>query len=261
MGAGGFVSWPVLLTAHFMGFPKLVMDSNALPGFTNRKLARFVDKAALTFEAAVPFFGGKGVVTGNPVRREFFDIPSRSPKDPVSVLIFGGSQGARAINNAMIEALPLLRENKAPLTIVHQSGEANFEDVRKGYEENDWQNVEIRPYISNMVEFFDQADVIICRAGATTCAEVAAAGKAAIMVPFPGAADDHQKKNAEAMAANGAVRVLVQSELNGETLARELTDLVSKPASIAEMGAAARKMARPDAATVTVDIIWGLKRK
>src|ERR1035437_2142121 len=109
VGAGGYVSGPVLLAAHFMGFSTLVMDSNALPGLTNRRLARFVAKAALTFEAAVPFFGNKAIVTGNPVRKEFFDIEPRETKYPLHILVFGGSQGARAINNAMLEALPLLR--------------------------------------------------------------------------------------------------------------------------------------------------------
>ena len=261
VGAGGYVSGPVLLTAHFMGFPTLVMDSNALPGFTNRQLARFVDKAALTFDAAIPFFGQKGVVTGNPVRKEFFNVTQRPVGESINLLIFGGSQGARAINDAMMAALPLLSGQSANLSITHQTGDSQFEAVRNGYAENGWPEADVRLYISNMVEAFDASDLIISRAGATTCAEVAAAGKAAIMVPFPDAADDHQRKNAEALAANGAARMLVQSELNGEALANELIDLISKPELIAEMGASARKMARPDAAKVAVDMIEELKRK
>ena len=261
VGAGGYVSGSVLLTAHFMGFPTLVMDSNALPGFTNRQLARFVDKAALTFDAAIPFFGQKGVVTGNPVRKEFFNVTQRPVGESINLLIFGGSQGARAINDAMMAALPLLSGQSANLSITHQTGDSQFEAVRNGYAENGWPEADVRPYISNMVEAFDASDLIISRAGATTCAEVAAAGKAAIMVPFPDAADDHQRKNAEALAANGAARMLVQSELNGEALANELIDLISKPELIAEMGASARKMARPDAAKVAVDMIEELKRK
>ena len=261
VGAGGYVSGPVLLTAHFMGFPTLVMDSNALPGFTNRQLARFVDKAALTFDAAIPFFGQKGVVTGNPVRKEFFNVTQRPVGESINLLIFGGSQGARAINDAMMAALPLLSGQSAKLSITHQTGDSQFEAVRNGYAENGWPEADVRPYISNMVEAFDASDLIISRAGATTCAEVAAAGKAAIMVPFPDAADDHQRKNAEALAVNGAARMLVQSELNGEALANELIDLISKPELIAEMGASARKMARPDAAKVAVDMIEELKRK
>jgi UDP-N-acetylglucosamine--N-acetylmuramyl-(pentapeptide) pyrophosphoryl-undecaprenol N-acetylglucosamine transferase len=261
VGAGGYVSGPVLMTAHFMGFPTLVMDSNALPGFTNRSLARFIDKAALAFEAAKPFFGDKGVVTGNPVRSEFFDIPMRPPSGQINLLIFGGSQGARAINDAMLGALPLLNGSKAMLAITHQSGESNYEAVRDGYKDAGWENADIRPYITQMVEAFDNADVIVCRSGATTCAEVAAAGKPAVMIPFPGAADDHQRKNAEAMAAKGAARMILQSELTAERLAAEIQDIARDPGALASMGVAARQMARPDAAEITVDLIEGLAAK
>jgi UDP-N-acetylglucosamine--N-acetylmuramyl-(pentapeptide) pyrophosphoryl-undecaprenol N-acetylglucosamine transferase len=237
------------------------MDSNALPGFTNRQLARFVDKAAITFEEAKHFFGTKGVVTGNPVRQEFFDIATREPGEQINLLIFGGSQGARAINDAMVAALPLLNGAVANLQITHQTGDASYDLVRSRYAENGWEDVDIRPYISNMVEAFDAADVIISRAGATTCAEVAAAGKAAIMIPFPGAADDHQRRNAEALVKKGAARMILQADLTGERLARELTTLIKEPKAIAEMGSAARKMARPDAAEATVDIIEQLSGK
>jgi len=258
VGAGGYVSGPVLMTAHFMGFPTLVMDSNALPGFTNRALARFVDKAALAFDAAKPFFGFKGSVTGNPVRPEFFDIPSREPSDRINLLIFGGSQGARAINNAMVDALPVLNGTKEKLSITHQTGENNYDFVREGYAKAGWENVDIRPYITNMVESFDQADLIICRSGATTCAEVAAAGKPAVMIPFPGAADDHQRKNAEAMAAEGAVKMILQSDLSADRLANEIRELADDNERLVSMGTAARKMARADAAEKTVNMIQEL---
>ena len=261
VGAGGYVSGPVLLTAHFWRIPTLVMDSNALPGFTNRRLARFVDKAALTFDAALPFFGGKGVVTGNPVRNEFFEIEPRAPKQPISLLIFGGSQGARAINEAMIAAMPILASRGAKLMIVHQTGESNFDEMRRAYDSSEWSNADVRPYISNMVEAFETADLILSRAGATTCAEAAAAGKAAIMVPLPGAADDHQRKNAEAMGEIGAARMILQSELSGERLADDIMGLINEPDAIKKMGAAARGIARPDAAKATVDLIENLKRR
>ena len=260
VGAGGYVSGPLLLTAHYSGYPTLVMDSNALPGFTNRRLARFVDKAALTFDAALPYFGRKGVVTGNPVRGEFFEIAAHEPVEPIHVLIFGGSQGARAINQAVIEMLPFLREHAAKFMVTHQTGELNYDEVRAAYAGHSWENVDIRAYISNMVESFDAADIIISRAGATTCAEVAAAGRAAIMVPLPGAADDHQRKNAEALAAKGAVRIILQSDLSGERLANELIDLAAEPEKITAMAEAARGLARPDAAKATVDLIEELNR-
>jgi UDP-N-acetylglucosamine--N-acetylmuramyl-(pentapeptide) pyrophosphoryl-undecaprenol N-acetylglucosamine transferase len=256
VGAGGYVSGPVLLMASLMRVPTLVMDSNALPGFTNRRLAPFVTKAALAFPDAVKFFGKKAVVTGNPVRHEFFDIAPKARDDnSFSVLIFGGSQGARAINNAMIDALKHLQVFKNKLQITHQTGETDFATVEKDYAENDWQTAKVRRYISDMVSEFAKTDLIISRAGATTCAEVCAAGRAAIMIPLPTAADDHQRKNAEALVNKGAARMVLQKDLNGEILAREITDLIEKPEMIAAMETAARKMARRDAAEVTVDLI------
>jgi len=261
VGAGGYVSGPVLMMAVVMGIPTLVMDSNALPGFTNRRLARFVDRAALTFQEALPFFGKKGTVTGNPVRKEFFEVKSKESGDQNTfVLIFGGSQGARPINNAMIGALEHLNGSRETMRIVHQTGEADFERVRTAYLERGWESADVRPYISDMMSEFEKANILICRAGATTCAEIAASGKAAIMIPLPTAADDHQRKNAEAMQNAGAAKMLVQDQLTPELLASTLNDLASSPETIAAMETAARKLAREDAAEATVNIIEELAR-
>ena len=257
VGAGGYVSGPVLLMAALMKVPTLVMESNALPGFTNRALARFIDKAAVSFEAALPYFRGKGIVTGNPVRREFFEIQPRQ-HDPsrIEVLIFGGSQGARAINEAMVAALPALESQREVLRITHQTGESDFEKVRQGYADAGWgEQSNVRRYIDDMVASFAQADLIICRAGATTSAELVAAGRAAIMIPFPLAADDHQRKNAEALEAAGAARMILQQELTGERLAAEINKLVSAPDEITRMEEASRRLARGDAAQATLELI------
>ncbi|MGQ0541349.1 MAG: undecaprenyldiphospho-muramoylpentapeptide beta-N-acetylglucosaminyltransferase [Blastocatellia bacterium] len=260
VGAGGYVSGPVLLMAAIMGVPTLVMDSNALPGFTNRKLARFVDKAALTFEEAVPYFGKKGVVTGNPVRREFFEVPPKQRTSDFHVLIFGGSQGARAINNAMADALGHLRESSEHLTVTHQTGENDFERIREAYRNSALAEADVRPFISDMFVEFGKADLVICRAGATTCAELAAAGKASIMIPLPTAADDHQRKNAEALENAGAAKMILQSDLTGELLAREISRLIEAPTTISEMENAAKSLGREDAAESTTDLIEELKR-
>ncbi len=253
IGAGGYVSGPVLLTASFLKIPTLVMESNALPGFTNRKLAPFVTKAALTFEEAVKFFGKKGVVTGNPVRREFFEIQPKARSEKVNLLIFGGSQGARAINNAMADALEFLPKDR--LNVTQQTGESDFEKMREVYQRANWETAYVRPFIADMVAEFAQSDLIICRAGATSCAEIAAAGKAAIMIPLPTAADDHQRKNAEALQNAGAAKMILQRDLSGESLAKEIIDLINAPAKISEMESAAKSLAKADAAEVTVDII------
>jgi len=261
VGAGGYVSGPVLLMASLMRVPTLVMDSNALPGFTNRRLAPFVTKAALTFEEAVKFFGKKGVVTGNPVRREFFDIQPKERGEKINLLIFGGSQGARIINNTMIDALRYLQNYKNRLQITHQTGESDALKIEELYKRSRWESADVRPYISDMVTEFAKTDLIICRAGATSCAELAAAGKAAIMIPLPTAADDHQRKNAEALVKQGAARMVLQKDLNGESLAKEIVDLIESPEKITAMENAAKKMAKADAAEVTVDIIESLAKE
>lgn len=260
VGAGGYVSGPVLLTAALMRLPTLVMESNALPGWTNRVLARFVDKAAVSFEAALPHFRGKGVVTGNPVRREFFEIPARKREatgiGQFAILVFGGSQGAHAINEAMIAALPSLGSLKNVLSVMHQTGEADFERVREGYVNAGWRDrAKVTKYIDNMVVAFADVDLVICRAGATTTAELIAAGKASMMVPFPHAADDHQRKNAEALEAAGAARMILQQDLSGERLAREIDALARESKRITAMEQAARKLARGDAAAAVVEMI------
>lgn len=257
VGAGGYVSGPVVLTAALMKLPTLVMESNALPGWTNRVLARFVDKAAVSFEAALPFFRGKAVVTGNPVRREFFEIADRAREaGQFSILVFGGSQGAHAINEAMIAALPALAGLQDALRVTHQTGEADFANVNSAYSSAGWgERAAVTKYIDNMVAAFAEADLVVCRAGATTTAELTAAGKASIMIPFPLAADDHQRKNAEALERAGAGRMILQQDLSGERLAQEIMTLVSEPERITMIEQAARKLARGDAAVAVVDLL------
>lgn len=263
IGAGGYVSGPVLMTAALMRLPTLVMDSNALPGWTNRRLARLVDKAAVSFDEALAYFPRQGVVTGNPVRREFFEIPARK-RDPeqFAILVFGGSQGARAINEGMIAALPNLEGVQSKLRITHQTGEADFEKVRAAYLEAGWnERVNVTRYIDDMVSAFANVDLVICRAGATTTAELIAAGKAALMIPFPLAADDHQRKNAEALVAVGAAKMILQKDLTGASLAGEIESLVDEPEKISTMEKAARQLARGDAAAAVVDLIEELVEK
>jgi UDP-N-acetylglucosamine--N-acetylmuramyl-(pentapeptide) pyrophosphoryl-undecaprenol N-acetylglucosamine transferase len=255
VGAGGYVTGSVLLTAALMRIPTLVMESNAVPGFTNRRLARFVDAATVSFEATLPFFRGKAIVTGNPVRREFFDIPAKM-RDPsrFSLLLFGGSQGARSVSNAMVAALPHLAAYRDVLHITHQTGKLDFETVRKAYDEAGWAgSSEIREYIDDMVAAFAAADLIVSRAGATTAAELMAAGKTAIMIPLPGQLE--QRRNAEVLREANAARMILQENLTGEALAREIAELIDDPAEITRREEASRKLARPDAAGATVDLI------
>ena len=255
VGAGGYVTGPVLLTAALRGLPTLVMESNAIPGFTNRRLARFVRAAAVSFDATVSYFPGKAIVTGNPVRPEFFEIPEQQRDSArISLLLFGGSQGSRALNEAMVAALPQLETHRESLHITHQTGPSDFARMRSAYEQAGWiTNAEVREYIDDMVEAFAKADLIMCRAGAATSAGLAAAGRAAIMVPLPGQLE--QQRNAEVLQSAGGARMILQSALSGARLAHEINDLVAAPERITEMERAVRTLARPGAAAATVDLI------
>ncbi|HEU4388498.1 MAG TPA: UDP-N-acetylglucosamine--N-acetylmuramyl-(pentapeptide) pyrophosphoryl-undecaprenol N-acetylglucosamine transferase, partial [Blastocatellia bacterium] len=185
IGVGGYASGPILLMAALTRRPTLIVEPNAMPGFTNRVLARFVRGAAVTFEESLRFFRGRGRVTGNPVRGDFAGIAPKRREAKLSLLIFGGSQGARAINEAMVGALPLLAGRHEALAITHQTGERDLETVKRGYAAAGFEEADVRAFIHDMGHQFERADLLICRSGATTAAEVAAAGKAAIFVPFP----------------------------------------------------------------------------
>ncbi len=258
IGAGGYVSGPVLMTAALMHLPTVVLELNAVPGFTNRRLARFVDAAAISFEAALPYFRGKASVTGNPVRREFFEIKTK-PRDPLrfSLLVFGGSQGSRAINSAMIAALPHLETHRERMHITHQTGAADFGKVRQSYSSAGWgEHSDVREYIDDIVSDFAKNDLVVSRAGATTSAELMAAGKPAIMVPLPGQLE--QRRNAEELQKAGAARMIPQEDLSGERLAKAIASLLDRPEEISRMEIAGRKLARPDAAKAAVDLIEDL---
>jgi len=260
VGVGGYVSGPVVMTASLMNVPTVLVEPNAVPGFTNRRLARFVDAAALSFDATLSYFPGKGVVTGNPVRHGFFEIePKQRDPKKVSLLLFGGSQGSRAINDAMIDALPHLAAHREQLQVTHQTGPADLSKVRDAYRDAGWSGADVREYIDDMMNAFAANDLIISRAGATTSAELMAAGKAAIMIPLPGQLE--QTRNAEALKNAGAALMIRQDELSGQRLAREIVSLITSPDEITHMESAARNMARRDAAQATVDLIEKARRR
>ena len=257
IGVGGYSSGPVVLAAVMRRIPTLVMEQNAMPGFTNRTLAPLVGAAAVTWPETETFFGGKAFVSGNPVRAEFLQnvegTNAAAEHDggtrPARVLIFGGSQGAHAINMAMVAAAPELVRRHPGLQIVHQTGTADSELVGNGYRSAGIE-ARVEPFLYAMDREMTAADLVICRAGATTLAELAAASKPALLVPLPTAADDHQRKNAEATARAGAAVVLEQKALTGDVLAAEISRLLGDAGLRARMSAAALALAKPDAARV-----------
>ncbi len=263
IGVGGYSSGPVVLVAALRWVPTMLLEQNAVPGLTNRLLAPFVRAAAVTFESTRAFFGAKAFVSGNPVRPEFLaaadlkEAPAGDGAAPLRVLIFGGSQGAHAINVAMVEAAAELAAHGPHLRLVHQTGERDLELVRQGYRDAGLA-AEVEPFLYDMGRQIGRAALIVCRAGATTLAEITAAGKAAILVPLPTATDDHQRRNAEALAAAGAAEVLLQPEMTGRTLAARVLALAADEPRRAAIASAARALARPDAAHAIVDRALGL---
>ncbi|MBI4265515.1 MAG: undecaprenyldiphospho-muramoylpentapeptide beta-N-acetylglucosaminyltransferase [Acidobacteria bacterium] len=264
LGVGGYSSGPVMLLAAVRGIPTLLMEQNAMPGLTNRLLAPVVKAAAVTYEETVRFFGDKAFVSGNPVRREFFEERGTHgdddrPPGAARVLVFGGSQGAHAINVAMVEAAPRLAAADAPVVLTHQTGERDLEMVRDGYRRAGLET-RVEPFLFAMDREMTAADLVVCRAGATTLAELTACGRPSILVPLPTATDDHQRKNAEALARRGAARMVEQRELSGERLAAEILALASDREARRRMSEAARRLARPDAARVIADRVLALAR-
>jgi len=253
-GVGGYASGATMLAAALSGRPTVLFEPNAEPGLANRLLAPFVRAAAVTHEQAAARFGRKAMVTGSPVRAEFFQAEAREHKPPFTLLIFGGSRGALAINRAVVDALDALAKSELALRFVHQTGERDHTSVRMAYARRGI-NAEVMPFIDDMPARLAAADLVICRAGASSVAELCAAGRAAILVPFPQATDQHQLRNAEALVSTGAARLLEQSLLTGERLAAEVVELLRQPERLAAIGAAARKLARPDAAARIADLI------
>ncbi|PWT84798.1 MAG: undecaprenyldiphospho-muramoylpentapeptide beta-N-acetylglucosaminyltransferase [Blastocatellia bacterium] len=258
VGVGGYSSGPVVLVASLRGVPTMLLEQNAVPGLTNRLLAPFVRAAAVTFESTAAFFGPKAFISGNPVRPEFLNNEEQPAEsgDAVSasaqVLVFGGSQGAHAINMAMVEAAQELTGRATQVRLTHQTGERDLEVVRAAYRQASL-TAEVAPFFIDMGRRLREADLVVCRAGATTVAEITAAGKPAILVPLPTATDDHQRKNAEALAAAGAADVLIQAEMSGHVLAQRILTLAGDRAKRLRMAAVARTMAHPHAARVIVD--------
>jgi len=257
---GGYAAGPPVMAALLARRPVVVMEPNAMPGFTNRIISRFVTRALVSFAESVAYFPkGKTEITGLPVREEFFRIPARPRGDVFHILITGGSQGSRSLNRAARESWPLIRSAGIPVRLVHQSGPGGCEELRAAFAESGLDG-EIVPFIADMPAAFAAADLVVCRSGAGAVAELAAAGKASILVPFPFAADDHQTRNAEAMERGGAARLVRDAEWNGERMSREIRGLSGSPAALERMAQAARQLSKPGAARRAAEILEEVAR-
>ena len=257
IGVGGYASGPAMIAAIRRRIPTLAFEPNVVPGFANRMVARFVSAAAVHFEETCEYFRN-AKVTGVPVREAFFRIAptgaTMGGNNVPTLLVFGGSQGAHAINQAMIESLPGLRAKIPAMHIIHQTGQRDFESVQAAYQGAGISS-EVHKFIDDMPAAFARADLLVCRSGASTVGEITAAGKPAIFVPFPRAADDHQNKNARALENAGAAVVVEESNLEAAYLVDTVAALLSSPARLSTMSAAAKSLAHPNAVEEIAEMV------
>jgi UDP-N-acetylglucosamine--N-acetylmuramyl-(pentapeptide) pyrophosphoryl-undecaprenol N-acetylglucosamine transferase len=258
IGVGGYASGPAMVAAIRRRLPTLAFEPNVVPGFANRMIARWVSAAAVHFEETCRYFP-HCQVTGVPVRAAFFDRPAKAGGTP-TLLVFGGSQGARAINQAMIESLPGLRAKVPGIHIIHQTGQRDYDRVLAAYEQSGISG-EVHKFIDDMPETFGRADLLVCRSGASTVAEIAAAGKPAIFVPFPAAADDHQNVNARALERSGAAVVVEESNLGAAYLVETIAALIGDGSRLRSMSAAAKSLAHPKAVEEIAEMVLQLARR
>lgn len=257
VGVGGYASGPAMIAAVMSDIPTIAFEPNVVPGFANKMVGVMVTAAAVQFSETCKYFR-RCQVTGVPVRQEFFRVGAEASKKsptascglncPATLLVFGGSQGAHAINQRVIEGLPKLQDQVPNLQIIHQLGEVDYEAAQAAYLHAGL-SAELSPFITNMAEAFRRSDLLVCRSGASTIAEITAAGKPSILVPFPHAADDHQTRNAEALVRAGAAVMIRERELNTEGLLRTILGLLGDRTKLSKMGQAARALAHPGAAT------------
>ncbi len=257
---GGYVAGPPVLGALLRRIPVVVMEPNAIPGLTNRWIARFVRRALVSFRDTERFFPpGRTEVTGLPVREEFFRLPAGTTGRPFTVLITGGSQGSRTLNQAARAAWAQLRQLGAGIYLIHQTGAAHIQELRPAFEAAGVPG-EISDFIPDMSAAYARADLIICRSGAGAVSELAAAGKPSVLIPFPFAADDHQLRNAEQFRDAGAALLCLDRDWTGQAMFHAIRDLAGDPARLREMSAAARSLARPGAARRAADILEEVAR-
>jgi UDP-N-acetylglucosamine--N-acetylmuramyl-(pentapeptide) pyrophosphoryl-undecaprenol N-acetylglucosamine transferase len=235
IGVGGYSSGPIVLLASWMRIPTLILEQNLYPGLTNRLLIPWVKKAVVSFQSSLLYFKGKGIFIGNPVRQEFYSLPSKERNCKLTLLIFGGSQGSHFLNKEIVASLPFLKKEKKNLRIFHQTGKKDLEWVKNGYAKHHFNEVVIAPYFFNIASYFKKSDLIISRAGATTIAELIASQKASLLIPFSQASDNHQVLNARELENISAAKVLLEKEFTPEDLAEKIFFFLKNRENISQM--------------------------
>ena len=255
VGAGGYVMGPVVLAATLLRVPRVILEQNVVPGLTVRALARCAQRVFTSFPDSAAYLPGRPVeYTGTPVREEICQVGATEPRQAdgrLHLLVFGGSQGAHHLNQAMLQVAPLLVAHQPRLCLVHQTGEADCAEVAQAYAQAGLQ-AEVHPFLHDMADRYRWADLVLCRAGASTLAELTTCGKPAILVPYPYAAADHQRHNAMALQRQGAAQVILDADLTGARLYEVLEPLLWKPELLRQQAAQSRRLGRPQAADAIV---------
>ena len=260
IGVGGYASGPLLMAATILRKRRMILEQNVIPGMTNRLLGPWMHQVVVSFEESRLYFPrGKVAVFGNPVRRELLQQAEgdAGPKGKKTFLIFGGSRGAHTLNRAMVEALDLFKKEGENWRIIHQTGEADFSWVKQQYEEKGIP-ARVEPFLFDMGAAYGQADLVVSRAGATTVAEITACGLPAILVPFPYATHDHQRKNAKVLEQAGAALVMEDQQLNGTVLGQEIISLMRDVPRLKQMGSMSRSLGHPQAVTEIADLCFSM---
>lgn len=255
IGFGGYVSFPAIFSARLLNIPSIIHEQNLIPGVANKFSARFADKICVSFDDSKKYFPSKKVVfTGNPVRREILNISRRSDSNilPLVVLIFGGSQGAHNINIALMNSLVKLLSVKEKIRFIHITGENDFKIVKSAYENNGF-TADVHKYLHNIETAYQKASLVVCRAGATTVAELIALKMPAILIPYPYSTENHQKANAGYLSANGCAIVIEEKEIN--KLPEHVLKIINHPESLAQMAVSYQKISYPDPVETVLDLI------
>lgn len=261
LGVGGYSSGPIVLLASWSKIPTLILEQNLRPGLTNRLLRRWAHKAVVSFEDSLPYFGNKGVFIGNPVREEFYAIPPKERNSHLALLIFGGSQGSHFLNEGIVRSLALLKKNRDQLKIFHQTGEKDLEWVKQSYIKEGFEEAFIAPYFLNMAEYFQKSDLIIGRAGASTIAELIAAQKASLLVPFSQAADDHQVLNAKELEKVSGAEVITEAQFSPEVFSEKIFGFLNNKEKINEMERNLALLKKIEVADRIADLCFELMEK
>jgi UDP-N-acetylglucosamine--N-acetylmuramyl-(pentapeptide) pyrophosphoryl-undecaprenol N-acetylglucosamine transferase len=258
IGVGGYSSGPIVLLASWLRIPTLIMEQNLKPGLTNRLLLPWVRKAVVSFEGSLPYFRGKGHVTGNPTRDEFYSLPKKERNHRLSLLIFGGSQGSHFLNTGVIDSLGLLSADKKNLRFAHQTGDKDYKWVKDRYEQLGYTEATVSPYFFDIANYFGAADLIVCRSGATTIAELIAAQKASLLVPFAKATENHQFINAKELERVQGAEILTEEDFSPESFTEKIRDFMAHKDKINRMEENLKSLKKENAAETIADLCFEL---